>query len=1189
MKQWLVFTASVIGIIALCAIIWFVFPIVAFADVRPFESAWLRLALILLILAIFSGYHAYKFYRRHSSAQAIEAALTKSEPAAPDSDAPVLSERMADAILTLKKSHKTRGDFLYELPWYVIIGPPGAGKTTALLNSGLKFPLAAGSGKGAVAGVGGTRYCDWWFTEEAVLIDTAGRYTTQDSDAAADRRSWVSFLELLKNNRPKQPINGVIVAISLEDLMTLPPAEIAAHATAIRKRLMELQEHLKLSFPVYALFTKADLISGFMEYFGSFSEQRRRLVWGATFQTDDKTKNKIGEVEPEFDLLIERLSEELPDRLQEEADPLSRAKLFGFPSQMAALKSTIADFLNQIFEPTRYHTNVALRGFYFTSGTQQGTPIDRLLGAMAGSFGAHGIAPAYSGRAKSFFLGDLLTKVIFGEAGWVSTNREAVRRARFLRFAGYSLVGLAAVAILGAWWVSYLANAKLIADTGFDLEDYKRVAEPIIQQNPVADTDFASTLDMLHKLRYLPTGYGFEDQPTPIPATFGLSQRERLLSAAKSAYRTALDRVFRSRLILNLEKEIENNRNDPVFVYEALKVYLMLGGDPNVPVDDDLIIAWMSRDWEENLYPGAANQKTREELLQHLHAMLDLSEGPATSIQLNGALVEDAQNILVRLSIADRAYALIKSNARAAPMEDWIAASRAGDDANVVFETKDGAELETVRVPNLFTYNGFQELFLGQLGTIADQLDRERWVLGKAGMQNAVERQYKTLGPDLLEIYAKDFVAAWRSALDRLRLKSLAADKPRYTTLQAAASPASPIKLISESISAETKLTVEPPEEKPSSPSAAAGAAQAIQKKLESRVTGLARIGLDLARKSQQRAGGTGQASAIPGANIESQFKRFHQLVEGPDGKRPIDTLIQNLHAIYLNLAATQSDPAATGGAVQRVQQQVATLRANASRLPDPFSGMILSAADEFEGDAANTTIAEINTQLNNQVTRRCEDIVNNRYPFSLNSKRDVPLVEFANLFAPNGIIDKFFNDKLANFADMSKAEWTWRSNSRLGRELSQATLRQFQNAADIRDAFFPAGGTIPGVNLTISAMTMSQNATAAQFEINDAKLESVHGIDSPKDFIWPGSMTDGTASVNVLPEAAGVDSSLKFTGPWALYRLLNAGGISQSGDKLSVRFVVGGREVSYQVKVGSLANPFALPALRNFSCPAGL
>jgi type VI secretion system protein ImpL len=226
---------------------------------------------------------------------------------------------------------------------------------------------------------------------------------------------------------------------------------------------------------------------------------------------------------------------------------------------------------------------------------------------------------------------------------------------------------------------------------------------------------------------------------------------------------------------------------------------------------------------------------------------------------------------------------------------------------------------------------------------------------------------------------------------------------------------------------------------------------------------------------------------------------------------------------------------------------------------------------------------------LNSQVTRRCEEIVNNRFPFSLETKRDVPLAEFANLFAPNGYIDKFFNDKLTHLADLSGSEWKWRSNTRLGREMSQATLRQFQNAATIRDAFFPTGGTIPNVNLTISPLTMSQNASAAEFEVNGVKLESVHGIDSPKDFSWPGSLTDGSASVTLLPEVAGVDSLLRFTGPWALYRLLNAGGMSQSGDKLSVRFVVGGREVSYQVRVASLANPFALPALRSFNCPTGL
>ena len=114
-------------------------------------------------------------------------------------EAAALRERMSTALSLLKRARGTRG-YLYEQPWYVIIGPPGAGKTTALLNSGLKFPLAAEMGQGAVAGVGGTRLCDWWFTENAVLIDTAGRYTTQDSNAAVDRAGWDAFLDLLQQD-----------------------------------------------------------------------------------------------------------------------------------------------------------------------------------------------------------------------------------------------------------------------------------------------------------------------------------------------------------------------------------------------------------------------------------------------------------------------------------------------------------------------------------------------------------------------------------------------------------------------------------------------------------------------------------------------------------------------------------------------------------------------------------------------------------------------------------------------------------------------------------------------------------------------------------------------------------------------------------------------------------------------------
>ena len=175
-----------------------------------------------MVGAIFASVMSIQWRRRKKATEKLAEGLAAAEP---EDDTGVLKDKMKDALATLKSASGGKGDFLYDLPWYVLIGPPGSGKTTALVNSGLKFPLSGGATPAAIAGVGGTRYCDWWFTEDAVLIDTAGRYTTQDSDAKSDKKSWLAFLDLLKKNRPRQPINGVLVAISLEDLMTLPPAE----------------------------------------------------------------------------------------------------------------------------------------------------------------------------------------------------------------------------------------------------------------------------------------------------------------------------------------------------------------------------------------------------------------------------------------------------------------------------------------------------------------------------------------------------------------------------------------------------------------------------------------------------------------------------------------------------------------------------------------------------------------------------------------------------------------------------------------------------------------------------------------------------------------------------------------------------------------------------------------------------
>ncbi|MBL8589717.1 MAG: type VI secretion system membrane subunit TssM, partial [Methylobacteriaceae bacterium] len=589
-----------VGLGSVAAFVYLVGPMIVIGGYRPLDNPIVRDIVIVTLTAAMAGLTGWQFWKRKKAGEAIAEGLAGEKEV--QTDEPVLKDRMKDALTTLKTASGGKGDYLYDLPWYVIIGPPGSGKTTALVNSGLKFPLSRGATPAAVAGVGGTRYCDWWFTEDAVLIDTAGRYTTQDSDAAADKKSWFSFLDLLKKNRPRQPINGVIVAISLGDVMTAGPAELDLHANAIRARLVELHEQLKVDFPVYVMFTKSDLVAGFGEFFGALGEKSRKQVWGATFQTSDKTRNMVGDVPAEFDTIIARLNELTTDRLQEEPAPSTRVSVFGFPAQMAKLRRPVFNFLNKIFEPTRYHANATLRGFYFTSGTQEGTPIDQLIGALSKTFGAQGVAGAgYSGTCRSYFLTDLIARVIIGEAAWVSTDRAALRRQRIIKAAAYTALFLVCAGASAAWWTSYTRNRALIDNTIAAAADYVQAAGPIAKETVIADRDYTRVLPLLHKLRYMPVGYATRSEPTPTAETFGLSQRDRLRSSSEEAYRIGLERLFRPRLIYRLEEQFEQNRTNTGFLYEALKVYLMLGGQR--PPDHALILGWMQRDWADNLYP----------------------------------------------------------------------------------------------------------------------------------------------------------------------------------------------------------------------------------------------------------------------------------------------------------------------------------------------------------------------------------------------------------------------------------------------------------------------------------------------------------------------------------------------------------------------------------------------------------
>jgi type VI secretion system protein ImpL len=342
------------------------------------------------------------------------AQVAREDPAAPGRVANEIASiraRFEQAASTLQRNR------IEELPWYVMIGAPGSGKTTALVNSGLRFLLPVERGAAPVAGVGGTRNCDWWFTDEAVLLDTAGRYTTQDSDARADAAGWHGFLKLLQQFRPQRALNGAIVTVSVSDLMLWAKAERARFTGHVRMRLSEIYAALGLRFPVYLLVTKTDLLAGFTETFGDLDAEARAQVWGTTFEQGIDPSWMGNDYARDFAALEGRLNAEMLARLHEERDLQRRAAIYRFPQQFHALGPLLSEFLPQAFGVQVNHRTVQLRGAYFTSGTQEGNPIDRVLGAMERAFRLErkaGQAP--SGTGKSFFITRLLREVVFPEA-----------------------------------------------------------------------------------------------------------------------------------------------------------------------------------------------------------------------------------------------------------------------------------------------------------------------------------------------------------------------------------------------------------------------------------------------------------------------------------------------------------------------------------------------------------------------------------------------------------------------------------------------------------------------------------------------------------------------------------------------------------------------------------------------------
>ena len=1185
-----------IGLIILALLIWYIGPIISIGSVAPLSSVWARVFLICLLFGIYLFRRLIAFWRSRSINQRFLGMLADARDARAKAkssskeagESEVLRKRFGDAIAVLKKARfKEEGSsfarlfsgkqYIYQLPWYVIIGAPGSGKTTVLANSGLEFPLASVTGRGSVKGVGGTRNCDWWFTNQAVLLDTAGRYTTHESDELADREEWHGFLGLIKRFRPRQPINGVLVTISVSDLLGGDETTRKRYALHVRSRLDELRSVFGMRFPAYFLVTKCDLLSGFSEYFAGLDRVGRAQVWGFTLprETDNQSRGLRDQLQQEFGLLQDQLHGNLIDVMQRAHDQASRALGYAFPQQFEGITSLILDFVQDVAVESRYQEAAEIRGIYFTSGTQEGAPFDRVLSGLDATFHASVSKRKRSdGTGLSYFIHDTLRRVVFPEAHLVGANQKQDTRLRRLRYAGYAAsIGLLLLAVTG-WLISYRNNLSYIAEVDVKTDQLAKEVSTISRTD---NDDLIALLPLLSRAATVADSSQFEFSAPHLSWTFGLYQGYKLHAAGDLVYRKLLAYRFATALNVRLETLLRSMEvGDLEFAFETLRAYLMLHDAKRF--NDADFQGFMLADWDMSM-PSDPSQTERGQYSGHLAALGSLNEG-VTLAGSDSALIQDARARLVGYTLAQRVYSRLKRKLWNNQLPDFSIARVAGEQAAAVFKRRSGKSI-TDGVPSLYSYRGYYELFLPEIDPAIRMIGQDdAWVLGESRSEAALRKEQLSgaMALEVKRLYMRDYVLAWEGFLGDIGLMKVDTLLDAVQLAKALSSPDSPLSLLVKAAAIETTLSKE--------------SVRSGDRSLFDRMKNSARA----TRDDVTRVVGTSvmpgqlQPTDKPELIVDRRFEALRRMAGGREGSTAaIDSTLKSLSELYSFLAASEA-AIASGSPPPKNDALLQRLKSEAAQLPLPLREVVEKIATSSEVQLANEVRKTGTKILHAEITQFCQTAISGKYPFSRGSSNDVTPGDFARLFGPNQKFDDYFRRNLADIVDVSTRPWTLRPGAR-GEKGVGVDISAFQKAQAIRDVFFRAGGDISKISLTLKPLEMDSAITSFVLDIDGQIVRYRHGPQVAQTITWPGPRGSNQVRITMEPASVNGASGDVKEGPWALFRLFDSAKIvpGASPERFVVTLTIGGRHVAMEVTASSVQNPFRMSEISSFVCPSSL
>ena len=1135
-------TGQFIGFIAVLTIVWFAGHLVGLNtdNKKLIAMAAVAGAFILFLIARW-------FWTKRSGDKLVSELANHSAGSQAEIDE--IQTKMTDVLQSLKTSHLGAGHrgnaALYALPWYMIIGPSATGKSTLFANSGLHFPYA-NANEVHVQGFGGTRNCDWWFSDQAVLIDTAGRYTTESSD----NKEWMSFLGLLKRNRPKLPINGVMVAISVSDILTSDSETIRLHVKMIRERIQELITELGVIFPVHVVFTKSDLISGFEPFFADLNEKEREQVWGAYLldESEDQSQDPAELFEVRMEDLYQRLCEQRLSKLARERNVHRKSLIFDFPNQFKSVSLKLTEFVNLLFKENPYQEVPWFAGVYFTSGTQEGTPVERILSGAREKFCAVSLEQKQETITKSYFINRFFNDVVFKLQDLTRGNRRERKIQRWLKGLTVSAMLASIAGITAVLMTSYTMNSILISSG-----DEKISA--LVTQAKMSTEPADRLSQFLAVFVQYSTLHAYEND-LPWHYMLGVYEGDKTLKAINAVTLQQMQAMITLPIEKSVVEKLQHlseqwaqlpNMDSKNALrqeyYELLKLHLMFSQYPEkMDVEfakEKLLSLWVP------ILGVDLHDEANADLAASLNTVISTYISQfGDSIDKVGALSYWDNNE----NLVSVARLQLETQPDPATLYRQIVTSKAARKKSLTLKSilKHGNRKyfrSKGRVAYAYTAKGWQEYVYPEIHRVVTVASSGDWVMGTANEQgeNLVDNsKVAMLEKAIRSLYFKDYTTQWFGFINSVKVRPFANLSDASIALAKLSSIDGPfvnfMKQVNKNIILNDTPRVEQPvsTDKMAKKDKAAKLAEKVKVALPSivakRVPELENRFADLRRFSN--GGEQGKISELLQQYIRT-LSTIHSDIKTLAGSNDIDARAMEFSQQLLSGEDTQSGLQSSWIVVE------SQLRALEPETKIALDGLFKSPLQSTFKSIAVVARRQLDVEWNNQVYALYEKGLKGKYPFALQGA-DAAVDDVAELLnSRSGVLWTFVDEQLSPFLKKRKSKWEERTWNDMGIGFSNELLSGLYKANRVKRSLFSKDSERSEFQFQILPIPQ-RGIRETYLGFSEQSYRYRNEPEEWRKFKWPGQGTTEVARVYAV-DRSGKRASIEKSGPWALLRVLNA------------------------------------------------